>query len=280
MSLFNIGTFLVWIAELTVTEFTELHIVTKPVIYGQELSFVCSSNVTDSSPWYWFLNNNILFSSGLPVNNVDINKYKENRVTENIRNLTISDLDFSDIQNYTCVHALENAFLDLTSEAYTFVFLDNMTSIETRLHGYLTIVDLFNVSPVPTCSIFVKNNYIPMKEHSIYKDVYLYNVSFQLNLQCSDHVLITHVQCDVGGLNLNKSVNINCPLSDNKTKPHTLGIAVTISFVLIAVVMVIAITLVIVQRKRNLLLSEGTEIDSDADNTTNAEPLLDKNVQS
>lgn len=107
--------------NLNILDLTELHIVTKPVIYGQELSFVCSSNVTDSSLWYWFLNKNILFSSGLPVNDVDMNKYKENRVTENIRNLTISDFDFSDIQNYTCVHALESALLDLTSEAYTFV---------------------------------------------------------------------------------------------------------------------------------------------------------------
>lgn len=91
------------------------------MIYGQELSFVCSSNITDSSSWYWFLNNNILFNSGVPGNDVDIHKYKENRVTENIRNLTISDFAFSDIQNYTCVHALESALLDLTSEAYTFV---------------------------------------------------------------------------------------------------------------------------------------------------------------
>lgn len=91
------------------------------MIYGQELSFVCSSNITDSSSWYWFLNNNILFSSGVPGNDVDTHKYKENRVTENIRNLTILDFAFSDIQNYTCVHALESALLDLTSEAYTFV---------------------------------------------------------------------------------------------------------------------------------------------------------------
>ncbi|CAC5410236.1 unnamed protein product [Mytilus coruscus] len=279
MRLLNIGTFLVWIAVLAVTELTELHIDndTKPVIYGQELSFVCSSNVTDTSSWYWFLNNNILFSSGLPGKDVDIHKYKENRVTENIRHLTISDFEFSDIQNYTCLHAFEGAWLDLTSEAYNFVFLDNSTSIETRLQGNLIIVDLFNVSPVPSCSISVKSSNIPMKEHNISKDVYLYNVSFQLNVQCNNGDIITNVQCDVGGLNLYKSVNINCPFSDDKTNPQTLAIAVTTTTALIAVVIVISVT---VQRTRKLLLSGGQEKDSDADNTTNAEPLLDKNISS
>ncbi|VDI05223.1 Hypothetical predicted protein, partial [Mytilus galloprovincialis] len=220
--------------------------------------------------------------SGLPVNDVDMNKYKENRVTKNIRNLTISDFDFSDIQNYTCVHALESALLDLTSEAYTFVFLNNSTSIETRLHGNLTIVDLFNVSPVPTCSVFLKNRYIPMTEYSIYKDVYLYNVSFKLNMECSNEDIITYVKCDIGGLNLNTTVKINCQSSDEKTNQQTLVITV----VVIAVVIVISVTLIIV--RYNVKAKKGIVtkmlnvdgIDSDADNTTNAEPLLDKHESS
>lgn len=52
-----------------------------------------------------------------------------------------------------------------------------------------------------------------MTEYSIYKNVYLYNVSFKLNMECSNEDIITYVKCDVGGLNLNTTVNINCPPS-------------------------------------------------------------------
>lgn len=52
-----------------------------------------------------------------------------------------------------------------------------------------------------------------MTVHSIYNDAYLYNVSFKLNIDCSNGDIFAYVQCDVGGLNLNTSVNIHCPSS-------------------------------------------------------------------
>lgn len=101
-----------------------LYIDTKPVIYGQDLSFICYSDgpaKTSLSSWYWFKNDRILFQDGSPRNDVDSFKYNENRVTENIRNLTISDFEFSDIQNYKCRHAFKEAILDLDTEASKFV---------------------------------------------------------------------------------------------------------------------------------------------------------------
>lgn len=90
-------------------------------MYGKDLSFICSSDIKDTSLWYWFKNDSILFTSGLPGNKVDTQKYTEYKVTENIRKLTITDLEFSDIQNYKCFHAFQKAWLNLPSEANNFV---------------------------------------------------------------------------------------------------------------------------------------------------------------
>lgn len=104
----------------------ELHlfIQTNPVIYGQDLSLICSSDVQDKTSlnaWYWFKNDRILFYGGSPRSDVDIDKFEENKVTENIRKLTIKDFEFSDIQNYKCAHAFNETSLDLDIEAYQFV---------------------------------------------------------------------------------------------------------------------------------------------------------------
>lgn len=101
-----------------------LYIHTKPVIYGQDMSLLCSfdvPNTTSIYSWYWFKNDRILYTGGAPGSDVDIDKYEENQVTENIRKLTITDFEFSDIQNYKCVHAFNEASLNLNTEADNFV---------------------------------------------------------------------------------------------------------------------------------------------------------------
>lgn len=74
------------------------------------------------------------------------------------------------------------------------------------------VITLKNMLLSLRCFTF-QNCYIPTTEYSIYKNVYLYNVSFKLNMECSNEDIITYVKCDVGGLNLNTTVNINCPPS-------------------------------------------------------------------
>ncbi|CAC5426127.1 unnamed protein product [Mytilus coruscus] len=275
------ATFLVWFtAQMRMTELVELHlyILTKPVIYGQDLSFICSSDVRDKTSlysWYWFKNDRILYTGSSPGNDVDIDKYEENKVTENIRKLTIKDFEFSDIQNYKCVHAFNETSLDLDIESYNFVYLGNRSIMETMLQDNRIIVNLFEVSPVPTCSIIIKNSYLSMTEHSRFKDVYLYSISFQRILRCGYGDIITNVECDVGGLKFNKAVNISCALSDPnyKTQPYILATVVPISVIMIAAII---ITSVIVHRKREL--KSARDLDSDVENDPQRELFLECNT--
>lgn len=52
-----------------------------------------------------------------------------------------------------------------------------------------------------------------MTEHRRFKDVYLYNISFQRIVQCGNGDIMTNIECDVGGFKFNKAVHIRCALS-------------------------------------------------------------------